>query len=89
MLKAQILLDRARFSPGAIDGRDGENVRKALAAFERERGLNADGLLDPEVWARLGETSTEPALIEYTITGDDVKGPFEKKIPDNSRRWPS
>jgi lipoprotein-anchoring transpeptidase ErfK/SrfK len=82
MLKAQILLDRARFSPGVIDGQDGENVRKALAAFEGERGLNADGQLDPETWVKLTETSSDPVLVEYTITKDDVDGPFEKKIPD-------
>ena len=81
ILKAQILLGRARFSPGAIDGQDGENVRKALMAFEAERGLRPDGELDQEVWAKLVETSGEPALIEYTITNEDVKGPFEKKIP--------
>jgi lipoprotein-anchoring transpeptidase ErfK/SrfK len=81
MLKAQILLDRARFSPGAVDGLDGENVRKALAAFETERGLKADGELDAEVWAKLAETSTDPVLIEYTIAAEDVKGPFQKKIP--------
>ena len=82
LLKAQVLLDRARFSPGAIDGRDGENVRKALAAFEAERGLTADGELDAEVWARLTETSSDPVLVEYTITAEDVKGPFVKKLPD-------
>src|SRR5918997_35141 len=81
MLKAQVLLDRARFSPGVIDGRDGENVRKALAAFEAERGLKPDGELDPEVWAKLAETSGDPALIEYTIVPEDVKGPFQEKIP--------
>ena len=81
MLKLQVLLDRARFSPGEIDGRAGENARKAIAAFERARNLPADGKLDAEMWAKLTETSSEPALIEYTIADDDVKGPFLTKLP--------
>jgi lipoprotein-anchoring transpeptidase ErfK/SrfK len=80
-LKAQVLLDRARFSPGVIDGRDGDNVKKALAAFEKNAALTADGQLDAEVWAKLSATSSEPVLIEYTVTNEDLKGPFEKKIP--------
>ena len=81
MLKAQVLLDRARFSPGEIDGRDGENARKAIAAFERTQRLRPDGKLDPETWAKLIATSNEPVLTEYTISNDDVKGPFLKKLP--------
>lgn len=81
LVKTQVLLDRARFSPGVIDGRNGENLRNAIAAFEEAHGLKPDGTLDEEFWARLNEASSEPALIEYTIQEEDVKGPFVT-IPD-------
>ena len=81
ILKAQVLLDRARFSPGEIDGRPGDNLKKAIAAFETEQGLPADGNLDADMWSKLTATSDQPVLIEYTTTEDDVKGPFIKKLP--------
>ena len=80
-LKAQVLLDRQRFSPGSIDGRNGDNFTKALDAFAKARGLPAAGRLTPEVWAALAGTSTDPVLVTYTIADGDVKGPFLKEIP--------
>ena len=82
LIKAQVLLDRKRFSPGVIDGHNGDNLKDALKAFERARNLNVDGELDDEVWAKLNEESSEPVLFEYKISREDVDGPFVKHIPD-------
>jgi lipoprotein-anchoring transpeptidase ErfK/SrfK len=83
VLKAQILLDRLRFSPGVIDGHLGDNLSKAIVAFEKAQGLPTDGKLDQKTWDRLIEAAPrEPVLTEYTIEEKDVSGPFAKEIPD-------
>src|SRR5689334_329263 len=53
IVKLQILLDRAGASPGVIDGFDGDNVRKAVRAFETMVGLSPDGKVGPDLVARL------------------------------------
>ena len=80
-IKAQVLLDRARFSPGAIDGRRGENFSNALRAFQEQSGLKASGELDTPTWEKLTKDD-EPVAIEYTITDANVKGPFAEDIPE-------
>lgn len=81
IVKAQILLDRARFSPGVIDGRNGENFRKALIAFQRERALEENGRLDEATWAALVQGADQPVLIEYEIKRAEANAKFVRKIP--------
>jgi lipoprotein-anchoring transpeptidase ErfK/SrfK len=82
MLKAQVLLDRAYISVGAIDGMAGENTVRAIRAYEETHGLPPDGKLDAEVWGRL-TADARPILTGYRITPQDVEGPFLPKVPDD------
>jgi hypothetical protein len=52
-IKAQVLLDRAHFSPGEIDGKFGDNASKTLKAFAVAHGLSSSGELTDEVWQEL------------------------------------
>ncbi|MCA6108403.1 L,D-transpeptidase family protein [Bradyrhizobium cenepequi] len=81
IIKTQVLLDRALFSPGEIDGKLAENTRKALWAFAEAKGLTFQKTLTPEIWAKLNETSQGEIITSYTISQKDVKGPFVRRIP--------
>ncbi len=81
LVRVQVLLDRARFSPGSIDGVTGTNLRLAIEAFQQARGLTVDGQVTPDLWKALIEADGGPVLSDYVITPDDVKGPFVKSIP--------
>ncbi|AZO70444.1 MAG: L,D-transpeptidase [Mesorhizobium sp.] len=86
LLKAQILLDRARFSPGLIDGRLSDNFARAVAAFQAANGLPSDGKLTRETWDRLTATFAGPVLTNYEVTARDVRGPFTRRIPARMER---
>ena len=78
--KAQVLLDRAGASPGAIDGVKGSNMANALAAWKEITGkpldLADEKAIDAALAARGG-----PAFVDYTITNEDAAGPYVASVP--------
>jgi lipoprotein-anchoring transpeptidase ErfK/SrfK len=105
VVRAEILLDRMKFSPGEIEAAYTDNMKKAISAFQRELGLDPSGIVDAATWASLnkqqtaggggpqpgggapdnnnpqpqpGPSGAPPALVPYTVSQDDVAGPFTK-----------
>ena len=88
ILRAEVLLDRAGFSPGVIDGTDGSNFRGALAAYAQAHGLPAPGpgvSQDPAVFAALTAGDPGAAMQAYQVAADDVAGPFIGQLPTDYR----
>jgi lipoprotein-anchoring transpeptidase ErfK/SrfK len=67
-LALQVALDRAGFSPGALDGRPGSNTKKALEAYRKANG---------------GEPSAMEPVTRYRLTEADIAGPYEPEIPSD------
>jgi lipoprotein-anchoring transpeptidase ErfK/SrfK len=83
LIKVQTLLGRAHFSPGVIDGRPGENLNNAIAAYAKSDGLSFNGALTAQIFNALADADKQPVTEDYKITTDDEKGPFIGTLPSD------
>lgn len=78
VLQVQLLLDRAMFSPGILDGRWGRNTDKAVRRFQKREGLNGTGTVDENTLERLRQAAGNPQQLatRHTLSEEEVQGPF-------------
>lgn len=79
VLRTQVLLDRLGFSPGVIDGKEGQSFTLALKGFQRANDLKETGILDDATRKALERWRSEPAVMSVRSPAEFANGPF---IPD-------
>ena len=84
ILRAQVLLDRLGFSPGVIDGKEGQSYVAALRGLQEARGLEVNGRLDAATEQALQQGRTAPATRMVIIPAGFAKGPFVPAFPKDA-----
>jgi lipoprotein-anchoring transpeptidase ErfK/SrfK len=77
ILHAQVLLDRAHFSSGVLNGQTSDNLSTAVTFFQRSNGLDPTGRLDSLTYATLEHRVGHlDGVVRVTLTDADVRGPY-------------
>ncbi len=80
-LHVQVLLDKLGFSPGILDGREGQSLTAALRGFQTARGLNVTGKIDRSTLQALYPYRAIRPTRTLTLTPAMLAGPFVNPTP--------
>ena len=78
---AQVLMSAHGFSPGVIDGKQGESFKLALQSFQEARGLKRTGELDQETRRALMQIN-RPATVMVRLGPDDIRHRYVYPMPE-------
>jgi lipoprotein-anchoring transpeptidase ErfK/SrfK len=82
---AQVLMSVHGFSPGVIDGKEGESFKLALSSFQEARGLNRSGKLDKETRLALLEAN-RPSTVMVHLEPEDVRSEYVNPFPTDPEK---
>jgi lipoprotein-anchoring transpeptidase ErfK/SrfK len=84
MIKLQVWLDRLHYSVGVIDGFYGDNMRKAIKAFQQAEGIEVTTGVSEDTWSRLKNLTDDAApMTVYTLSDEDVSVKLIDTIPQD------
>jgi lipoprotein-anchoring transpeptidase ErfK/SrfK len=86
ILHAQVILDHLGFSPGILDGREGQSLTAALQGFQMSRGLAQSGTLDPATLSALKPYASLRPVKRLTLDAETLKGPYINPMPKNPEK---
>jgi lipoprotein-anchoring transpeptidase ErfK/SrfK len=81
IMHAQVILDSLGFSPGIVDGREGQSLTAALKGFQESRGLKKTGELDRPTLSALHQYRDRRPVTRVTLDAAMLRGPFVNPLP--------
>ena len=84
VMQMQVVLDRLGFSPGAVDGKRGQSLVRALRGFQMAQGITVSGTVDQATKQALESYKSVPPTVSVQLGANDVAGPFVNPTPKDA-----
>ncbi|WP_245646556.1 L,D-transpeptidase family protein [Sphingomonas soli] len=81
VLHAQVILDHLGFSPGVLDGREGQSLTAAIKGFQAAHGMEVTGKLDRTMLEALYPYRARRPVTRVTLDAAALRGPYVNPLP--------